>query len=387
MKIAIVTETFLPSTDGVVTRMTHAIDYMLSQGHEVLIIAPDVPGIEDSYKGARVIGATAMVFPFYKERPWALPNLKVKEWLSDFDPDIVHCVNPISLGASGVHYAEKLEIPMICSFHTNIPAYLDHYHMNGLKPFIWGYLRNLHNKAPINLVTSNAMYELLDENDIRGLRVLPKGVDSKNLGPENYNHQVRKSLTNGHQDEILLIFVGRLAPEKGIDTIKPLLQANDHIHLAIVGDGPEMENLQAHFKETNTIFTGYKHGKDLAEIYASADAFIFPSSTETLGLVITEAMVSGTPVIAAESEPTKEQIKDDYNGLLYDPSSLRSLEYAVLKLDDADFIRQIKENGYRYASQYSWENASRAMVDAYYETIDIYKEKPKSNISHIFSLK
>lgn len=385
MRIAIVTETFLPSTDGVVTRITCAIDHMLDLGHEILVIAPEVEGLENNYKGAKVIGSSAMVFPFYKDRPWALPNLKVKDWLIDFNPDIVHAVNPVSLGASAVHYAEKLDIPLICSFHTNIPGYLDHYNMSGLKPFIWGYLRNLHNKAPINLVTSNAMYDLLKENEIEGLRVLPKGVDSDNLGPENYSEEIRKELTEGHPDETLLIFVGRLAPEKEVNTIKPLLESNEKIHLAIVGDGPEKENLQEHFKGTNTVFTGYKHGEELAKIYASADAFIFPSTTETLGLVITEAMISGTPVIAAESAPTKEQIQDGKNGIIYKPDSLDSLKLSVDLINNKKFKDTIIENGFTYAKQFTWESASQAMLDSYYETIEIYNQQPKDKIRYLFS--
>lgn len=373
MRIAIVTETFLPSTDGVVTRLTRAIDYMSRQGHELLVIAPDIEGLPTEYKGAKVVGAKTVTFFLYKQRPWAIPHKKVKGWLEEFQPDIVHAVNPASLTASAVHYAKKMSLPLICSFHTNLPAYTARYGIGFVEPLLWKYLRNLHNKAPLNLVTSKAMFDTLEEQKIHGLRILPKGVDTINRHPRFKSMEMRQQLTQGQTDKKLLIFVGRLAPEKAIDTLRPLFDQRNDICLAIVGNGPAKESLMKTFKGTDTVFTGFLHGEELSKAYASADAFVFPSTSETLGLVITESMASGTPVVAAYSEPTVEQIQHGENGFIYEAESLLSLNEAIDLLGDKKLIESVKVKARKYAEQFSWDKASQAMIDAYEETLTYYQ--------------
>lgn len=374
MKIAIVTETFLPSTDGVVVRLVKEVDYLLKVGHEVLIIAPEVEGVPADYKGARIIGAKSHVFPFYKERPWALPTTKIEKWLEEFDPDIVHCANPISLGACGVHYAEKLGIPLICSFHTNIPEYLSHYHLDIFEPIIWTFLRSIHNKSKINLVTSQAMYDMLDENGIQGLRVIPKGVDLDNRDPKFYSDEMRHRLTGGDPKKKALIFVGRLAAEKEVHRLRPIMDMRDDIHLTIVGDGPETQNLKDLFAGTATTLTGFVHGRELSEIYASADGFVFPSVTETLGLVIAESMASATPVIAAKSAPSLEQIDDRKNGLIFDAESVESLNKSIDMLYDDLLMTRITKAGLEYAKDLSWDKASHAILEAYVDTLELVSD-------------
>lgn len=372
MKIALVTETFLPSTDGVVTRLTKALEYMIGLGHEFIIICPDIEGIEKEYMGMKVYPMKSITFFFYPHRAWGIPNIKVKDILEDFKPDLVHAANPISLASSGVFYAKKLGIPLICSFHTNTPKYLDHYHFSFFKEHLWSYLRDLHNSAKMNLVTSQAMYDLLEEKKIENLRVLPKGVDIINRHPKFYSKKMRDRLTNGEINKKLLIFVGRLAPEKEIESLKELMDKKKDIRLAIIGDGPSREELEDLFKDTNTVFTGFLKGEELSQAYASADGFLFPSVSETLGLVITESMASHTPVIAAYSEPTVEQIKDRENGLIYQRNSIESLEACIDSLDDKKLYKKLMINGRKYAEKFSWDNASQAMLDAYK---DVLKKK------------
>lgn len=369
MKIAIVTETFLPSTDGIVTRLTKAIDYMLEEGHEVIVMAPDVGNMPHSYRTARIYPMPSKNFFFYKHRPWGVPSTKVGKLLQFFEPDIVHVVSPFSLGVAGVHYAKKYDIPLICSFHTNIPHYLGHYGFEAFETIVWKYIVKLHNEAKVNLVTSEAMYDLLDEQGVHGLEILPKGVDVENRHPSFYSESMRERLTEGEVDKKLLIFVGRLAPEKNIASLKEILSRREDLRLAIIGDGPSKEDLEETFAGTPTAFTGFLHGEELSKAYASGDAFIFPSKSETLGLVITEAMASGTPVIAAYSEPTAEQITHLDNGFMFDGEDLPSLDEAVDFIDQKGLMAEVSENARDYAEQFSWENASAAMVEAYEKTL------------------
>lgn len=373
MRIAIVTETFLPSTDGVVTRLTRAVSYFRGQGHEVLIIAPDL-GVKE-YEGARVAGIKPITFPFYKSRPWTLPSPKVKPLLRDFHPDIVHAANPISLAASGVRYAVKLNLPLIASFHTNIPKYLEYYNFDIAKPLVWKYIKTLHNQAELTMVTSMAMHDLLTEQEIHDVQVLPRGVDVEGLSKDFRNDRTRADLSGGHPERKLLIFVGRLAQEKDIPKLLPLLRKRDDIALAIVGEGSLKDELKKQFRGTNTIFTGLKKGKDLARAYACADALVFPSISETLGLVILEAMASGLPVLAVKSPPTLEQITDEVNGLLFEDEDLDSLESAIARLDDIPFREALRHHGRLEAEKHSWDTASQAILTYYEETIRRFHQR------------
>lgn len=371
MRIAIVTETFLPSTDGIVTRLTNAIRYIRQQGHDVLVIAPDLGKV--NYFDADIVGIRSITLPFYKSRKFSLPSKNVKKILEDFKPDVVHAVEPLLLATSGVKYAKKLNIPLITSYHTHIPKYLRYYNFGGLaEPLVWRYISHQHKQALINLCTSNSIREELETHNIKNFHVLNRGVDTVNRHPKFYDVNMRNRLTHGDNNKRLLIFVGRLAAEKEIHTIKPLLKARNDITLAIIGDGPEREKLEKEFQSTDTVFTGFLHGEELSKAYASADALIFPSVTETLGLVILEAMASGLPVIAAESEPTMEQISHMKNGLIFQNQDLESMENAINLLNNKALLQTMKKNARREAEQFSWDKASQQLLDFYYKTIYMY---------------
>lgn len=378
MRIMIATETFIPSTDGVVTRLTYAAKYLSARGHDVGIICPHIEGVPLDHGGARIFPMPARTFAFYKERAWSLPTKQVEACLRFFKPDIVHAVNPVSLVASAVHYAKKLSIPLICGYHTNVPDYLDVYHFGLLKPLCWWYLRQLHNSAPINLTTSKAMKNLLESKGIQNVRVLPIGLDENMRSPKFKNAEMRSFLSGGEVNKKLLLFVGRLAPEKDVESLLPLIKENQNLRLAVVGGGPLEEELREKFACTPTVFTGFLKGEKLAQAFASADAFIFPSTSETLGLVLTEAMASGIPVIAADSPPTVEQIIDGENGLIYQKEHHCSLEACIKKLEDTPLIKKLVKNGQKFAKQFSWDRVNQTMLDAYEETLNLYgKNNPE----------
>ncbi len=369
MKIAIVTETFLPSTDGIVTRLKKAIEYFLREGHEVLVIAPDL-GVTE-YKGAKVIGVKPITFPFYRYRKWGFPSRKVYHELKKFEPDVVHAVNPVLLATSAVTAAQKLDIPLVSSYHTHLPKYLDFYKIyKPAKPLLWWYIRKQHKNADINLVTSQTIKEELGSEGIERLSVIPRGVDVDNRHPKFKDATMRDRLTNGEPGNKLLVFIGRLAVEKEIHKLIPMLEKRSDISLAIIGDGPSRSDLEKVFEGTKTVFTGFLHGEELSRAYASSDAFIFPSISETLGLVILEGMASGLPIIAAKSGPTMEQVSHEVNGMLYENEDLDSLLDAVEVIDDEEKFNNIKEEARKEALKFSWDNASKRLLDYYKDARD-----------------
>ncbi|MGI8315249.1 glycosyltransferase family 4 protein [Halobacillus mangrovi] len=372
MKIAIITETFLPSTDGVVTRLKEAIKYLRNQEHEVVVIAPDL-GVKE-YEGAIVEGVKTTKLPFYRSKEFSMPQRKVKDLLIKHDPDLVHVVNPAFVGVSGVYYANKLNYPLIASYHTHVPKYMDYYRLYPLKPAVWWYFRKLHNFADVNLCTSNAIKKELDARNFHNVSVWDRGVAVDHYHPRHKNEEMRNRLSDGKEDNKLLVFVGRLAAEKEIHKIKPLLEERDDISLAIVGDGPVRGQLEETFKGTNTVFTGLLHGEELAQAFSSSDALIFPSVTETLGLVILESMASGLPVIAAKSGPTMEQVEDGKTGLLFENEKTDTMIDAINRLEDEDLYQELCRNARKEAEKYSWQKPSEQILDYYHETLRVFQK-------------
>ena len=282
MKIAFFTETFLPKVDGIVTRLTKTVKHLIEAGDEVVVFCPE--GCPSNYMGAKVVGVPAMPLPLYPELKLGLPGPAVSDALDDFQPDLVHVVNPAVLGLGGIWLAKTNNIPLIASYHTHLPKYLEHYGMGMLEPLLWELLKAAHNQAVLNLCTSTAMVKELSEKGIQHTALWQRGVDTETFRPELRKDEMRRRLLGKFNDEgALLIYVGRLSAEKQIERIKPVLQALPHARLALVGDGPHRQQLEKTFENTATNFVGYLSGEELASAYASGDAFLFPSSTETLG--------------------------------------------------------------------------------------------------------
>ena len=372
MKVAIVTETFLPATDGIVTRLLYAIDALVAQGNEVLIVCPDM-GEEVHVEGATVVTTPSKTFSFYPSRPWGLPSSKVTDALEDFGPEIIHTVSPTSLCLTATKYAEDNGIPLISSYHTRMIQYFDHYwYFKPFKGIIWSYLRALLNAAPRTLVTSGAMQKELTAAGVVGVDVLPRGLDQEKRHPKHASAEMRARLTEGEVDKPLLVYIGRLAIEKDIESLLAVVKANPDYRYAIIGDGPIKKELEEIFADTPTIFTGFLHGDEVSQAFATADVFLFPSRSETLGMVILEAMASGTPIISVRSEPIEEQIDNGINGIIYDTEE-ELLAAVHTLLNDKELYETIRRNGLESASSQSWENASQALIDFYVETIELYE--------------
>ncbi|MHB1654164.1 MAG: glycosyltransferase [Desulfitobacteriaceae bacterium] len=145
--------------------------------------------------------------------------------------------------------------------------------------------------------------------------------------------------------------------------------------LPLVGDGPHKETLQNYFRSTNCVFTGFFHGETLAKAYASADIFVFPSITETLGLVILEAMASGLPVVAARSGPSSEQIVDGTTGLLYTPDDANGFKDAMFKLKGKSLRWEIVKNAYDVATRLGWDESSEQLFEFYKLAYSIHTQQ------------
>ncbi|WP_414753474.1 glycosyltransferase family 4 protein [Anabaena sp. CCY 9910] len=376
MRIALFTETFLPKVDGIVTRLRHTVDHLQRLGNEVLVIAPD--GGVTEHKGAKVYGVSGFPLPLYPELKMALPRPAIGYALEEFQPDIIHVVNPAVLGLSGIFYSKVQKIPLVASYHTHLPKYLQHYGLGMLEGLLWELLKGAHNQATLNLCTSTAMVAELSGHGIERVDLWQRGVDTELFHPDLASLEMRSHLSQNHPENPLLLYVGRLSAEKEIERIKPILEAIPQARLALVGDGPHRQALEKHFSGTNTHFVGYLTGRELGAAFASADAFIFPSRTETLGLVLLEAMAAGCPVVAACSGGIPDIVTDGVNGYLFNPKAdiQDAINATVRLLENAQERDTIRQNARREAERWGWAAATRQLQD-YYQKVLITEKLAK----------
>ncbi len=364
MRIALFTETFLPKIDGIVTRLCHTVTHLQQDGHQVLVVCPE--GAPSEYKGAQVHGVSGFPLPLYPELKMALPRPSIAQALDRFRPDLIHVVNPAVLGLSGVLYSKWRNRPLVASYHTHLPQYLQYYGLGSLEGLLWELLKLVHNQAHLNLCTSNAMVAELADHGIQRLALWQRGVDIETFQPHRATPEMRDRLSQGNPADPLLLYVGRLSAEKAIHEIKPVLETIPNARLALVGDGPHRADLEQHFRGTPAYFAGYMSGTTLGAAFASADAFVFPSRTETLGLVLLEAMAAGCPVVAAASGGIMDIVQDGVNGYLFDPQDERGAIAATQKLLSQPESRDaLRRNARAEAERWSWTAATQQLQQYY----------------------
>lgn len=373
MRIAFFTETFLPKIDGVVTRLVRTLEQLAALGHEALLFAPHDP--PESYAGHRVIRVPALPFrPWYPELFLGLPRPRLGRELDRFHPDIVHVVNPVVLGLWGTALAKQRNLPLLASYHTDITQYARHLKLPMLQEPSRRFLRDVHNQAHVNLCTSVPMVNSARGLGIQRVRLWPKAVDTDLFHPDRRTGAMRERLTDGHPDAPLMVYVGRLSFEKRIDWLyAPITQLPD-VRLALIGSGPAEAALRQRFAGTNTVFTGYMSGADLAAAYASADVFAFPSDTETLGFVAMEAMACGVPAVGARAGGIPDVIRDGENGLMFTPGDLGDLTEKLRSLlFDEELRHRLGRQARADMERFGWRAATEALVEHYHTAVRVHR--------------
>ncbi|GAA4507373.1 glycosyltransferase [Brevibacterium yomogidense] len=373
MRIAVFTEVFLPKVDGVVTRLVRSLEQLQEMGHEVVVFAPGRP--PESFAGFEVVRVRAVPFrPWYPELSVGMPTPEIARVMERFHPHVVHAVNPVWLAAYGTMSARRRDLPLVGSFHTDVPSYTQRLGLDWITHTTSRWITWMHNFSQVNLCTSRQMVQRAKSAGIRNVQLWPKAVDTVSYHPGNADRSMRERLTAGNPDDRLLVYVGRLSKEKDLDLLRPLMdRLPDDVRLAFVGSGPHREELEREFAGTRTVFTGYMSGEELAAAYASADLFVFPSTTETLGLVALESMASGVPVVGARAGGIPFAVRDGVSGLLHEPGSVDDLTAKVLRvLEDPHLRGRLSAGGRADTEDHGWRAATEALVVAYEEAVERY---------------
>ena len=377
MRIAIFSEVFLPKIDGITNRLRHTIDRLVEGGHEVRVFGP--LHAQGSYRGVKVVQVPGLPLPLYPGLQITHPDPRVAWELFKFRPDVVHAVGPASLGVLGSITARALGLPLVASYHTDLPAYLPRYlprwGLGFAQPAIWPVIRAVHGLAHLNLCPSTVTRDELESHGIEPVGIWRGGVDTERFRPKAASATMRLRLTEEVRPDAvkaLAVYVGRVGAEKGLDRLFELHDAIPGLHVAVVGDGPDRERLEKMARGRRFVFTGFLRGDDLAAAYASADLFFMPSTTETLGFVVLEAMSSGTPVVAARAGGPLDLIIDGENGLLYEPNDPAEAIRQVGKLlRNPSQRRHLGAQGRKSAERRTWDEETRRLLGHYETAIDL----------------
>lgn len=231
----------------------------------------------------------------------------------------------------------------------------------------WDLLRFAHSRADLTLVTSPQMKEELEANGIPRVDVWRKGIDTERFHPNFYSREMRLVMTDGHPDDFLMVYVGRLGAEKRLKDIKAMLQRMPQARLCIVGAGPQKEELEDHFAGEKVVFTGQLSGDDLSSAFASADVFVMPSDSETLGFVVLESMASGVPVVGAAAGGILDLIDDGNTGFLAPPGDTDIYVERLKQLTDKKFREKMGKVARAEAERWGWESATSYLRNVQYE--------------------
>ncbi|MRG87419.1 glycosyltransferase family 4 protein [Salinibacillus xinjiangensis] len=370
MRIAIFSDTYAPEINGVARTLRHYTTYLEKQGIEYRLFVPNastpVPSIP------QVQRFTSIPFLLYQECRLAIPNpIKIKQSLDEFKPTLIHIATPFNLGLYGLHYGKKQGIPMVASYHTHFDVYLEYYHLTFLQNWIWKYMKWFHHSFEKVYVPSQSTKEkLLSKNIHQNIELWGRGVNHSYYSPTKKSNTLFKERYHIHDDKKILLYVGRIAPEKDIHIV--LETYNDlpeHLkqetHLVIVGDGPLFRELSEK-TGPNITWTGFMEPDQLSQLYASSDLFLFPSSSETFGNVVLEALSSGLPVIGANAGGVQHLVDHEVTGFLCEPRDIKDfVRYTSKLLDDSTLRLTYSKAAREIAREWSWDAIFKELLASF----------------------
>ena len=282
----------------------------------------------------------------------------------------------------GVQYAAKKHIPLVASYQTDLPGHVALWGFGFLSKPVENYLYHLHKHAQLNLAPSHATQKELIAKGYRNVKVWSRGIDPELFNPRHRSAAMRNFLSNGNNHAPLLLYVGRLSKEKRVEMLRPIMDAIPRSQLAIIGDGPLRLELEGLFAGTNTKFTGYFYGPELAKAYASADIFVFPGANETFGNVVLEAMASGLPVVAPRAGGIQDTMQDRETGILFEPDDVNAMIYAIQRLVNSCYLlRNMGTAARERAITFSWDAILNELLDNYRQVVKDSKPVPKAKVT------
>ena len=370
LRVALFSGNYNYITDGAAVALNHLVAYLERQGVEVLVFAPTAETPAFDYAGT-LVSVPSVSLPGRRGEyrlGLGLPQAARKR-LKAFSPTLIHLSAPDILGYAALRFARKMGIPAVASFHTRYDTYVRYYGLQWLVGLVRRYLRHFYGLCEEVYVPSDSVAAVLEQDGLlSGVKLWSRGVDHALFHPRRRDMAWRRS--NGLlDDEVVVVFVGRLVLEKGLacysDVIDALRDQGLPCRALVVGDGPERAWMEKRLPDA--VFTGYLDGDDLARAYASSDIFLNPSLTETFGIVTLEAMSSGLPAVCANATGSRSLVVDGVSGFLAAPENVAAFTDCVARLAKAPLLRTSLGRAARVRSEaFGWDAAMADLLENYY---------------------
>lgn len=361
LHIALVTETYPPEVNGVAMTLSRWVAGLHARGHSLEIWRPQPrpdspPQLNGTLTEHRLPGFSLPMYPDLRLGRPAAAHLTARWRMRR--PDLVYIATEGPLGWSALRTARRLRIPVVSGFHTRFDQYTDHYRLGLFMPMVRTYLRRFHRATALTLAPTPQLRHSLEKDGFGRIAVVPRGVDTELFSPARRSAALRHRWGVTEQ-QLAVVTVGRIAAEKNLDEairgFRALQATHPDARLVMVGDGPLRASLeQAH---PDVLFAGMQQGATLAEHYASADLFLFPSRTETFGNVTLEAMASGLPVVAFDDAAAAMHVRHRANGMLVpNVGPSRFADAACELARDATLRQRLGVAARSYVETLSWES-------------------------------
>ena len=365
MKVALVTESFLPSLNGVTNSVLRVVETLKAQGHEVLIVAPTSES--PVHEGFPVVTSPFVPLGGF---PVAIPTPAITQTLDRFGPDLIHAAAPFWLGGQSLAYAARKGIPSIAVYQTDVAGYMERYGLEFAGPLIEAITAAIHKPATLSLAPTQDGKDFLHKIGIDAVELWGRGVDADLFHPERRTTSRVRELRErfAPEGERVIGYVGRLAPEKQVARLTEVCGI-PNTRVVIVGDGPDRLELEDRFAGYPVTFTGRLSGEGLADAYAAMDVFVHCGTEETFGQTIQEAHASGLPVIAPTKGGQRHLIRDGVDGYLVEHTRWGAFRERVWTLTQDDHLRHtMSQNARRAVAGKTWEKNNEELL-RYYDRV------------------
>jgi phosphatidylinositol alpha 1,6-mannosyltransferase len=360
LRVAVVTESFLPQINGVTNSVLRVLETLASKGHEALVIAPDSEDAPSTYAGFRVKRVPSLAVKGLL--PVGFPQRSMEPLIEGFNPDVIHLASPFFLGKYATRIAQRLKIPTLSIFQTDVAGFARHYGLSIAHSQLTNWVANIHKQTDRTLAPSTWSCDQLMSSGVDNVALWQRGVDSVKFNPAKRSAELRNLLQQGDSGKVIVGYVGRLANEKRIEDLVPLHDRDD-VQLVLVGDGPARQKLERLLPRAR--FVGYKSGEDLAAHYASFDLFVHTGKHETFCQSIQESLASGVPVIAPHSGGPLDLVQHGATGFLLDTSNASDLIAAFELLSDAHTRSLMGITARESVIHRTWEKVNNELINHY----------------------